>query len=96
VCRNIECIMAVKHGSSQHRSSFTYAIVIKKRPPVLLLWTSLAPELEGTKYRLFWGNEGICDLFTEARSAEMNKHISPRCLKIFIFHIAIFHIAMSR
>ena len=34
------------------------------------------------KYRLFWGNEGICDLFTEARSAEVNKHISPRCLKI--------------
>jgi hypothetical protein len=33
-------------------------------------------------YRLFWGNEGICDLFTEARSAEVNKHISPRCLKI--------------
>jgi hypothetical protein len=28
-------------------------------------------------YRLFWGNEGICDLFTEARSAEVNKHISP-------------------
>ena len=25
-------------------------------------------------YRLFWGNEGICDLF-----AEVNKHISPRC-----------------
>ena len=23
-----------------------------------------------------------CDLFTEARSAEVNKHISPRCLKI--------------
>jgi hypothetical protein len=34
------------------------------------------------KYKLFWGNEGICDLFTEARSAELNKHISPRCLKI--------------
>jgi hypothetical protein len=34
------------------------------------------------KYRLFWGNEGICDLFTEARSAEVNKHIPPPCLKI--------------
>jgi hypothetical protein len=33
-------------------------------------------------YRLFWGNEGICALFTEARSAEVNEHISPRCLKI--------------
>ena len=24
----------------------------------------------------------MCDLFTEARSDEVNKHISPRCLKI--------------
>ena len=33
-------------------------------------------------YRLFWGNEGICDSFTEARSDEVNKDISPRCLKV--------------
>ena len=40
------------------------------------------------KHRLFWGNEGLCDLFTEARSAEVNKHISPRCLKItYLFFI---------
>jgi hypothetical protein len=31
------------------------------------------------------GNEGICDLFTEARCAEVNKHISPRCLKLITY-----------
>jgi hypothetical protein len=40
-------------------------------------------------FRLFWGNEGICDLFTEARSAEVNKHISPRCLKITYLFITL-------
>jgi hypothetical protein len=40
------------------------------------------PQILRTKYRLFWVNEEICDLFTEACSAEVNKHISPRCLKI--------------
>jgi hypothetical protein len=42
-------------------------------------------------YRLFWGNEGLCDLFTEARSAEVNKSHIPEVPQnnVLIFHIAI-------
>jgi hypothetical protein len=47
------------------------------------------------KYRLFWGNEGLCDLFTEARSAEVDKHISPSP-EVPQNNVLIFHIARSR
>jgi hypothetical protein len=71
--------VSIKVLSSTRNSTFANSNFISRHFPTFCVrfdGKNISPRRSHYKYRLFWGNEGICDLFTEARSVEVNKHIS--------------------